>query len=74
MEKRGRGIENLGKKIKITKMREGYKYEVVKKCFNVATGVYIFHFAPSPQGEGGKIWVFGRLGKKYDDLLSKRRI
>ena len=29
------------------------------------SGVYIFH-------SGAKIWVFGWLGKKYDDLLYKK--
>ena len=27
---------------------------------------------PPPPGGGAKIWVFGWLGKKYDDLLSKK--
>ena len=32
---------------------------------NLPPGVYIFNFATT-------IWVFGWLGKKYDDLLSKK--
>ena len=39
----------------------------------MSPGVYIFHFAPPPGAGGGtKIWVFGWLGKKYDDLLGKK--
>ena len=35
--------------------------------------VHIFHFASLPPAPGeAKIWLFGWLGKKYDDLLGKK--